>query len=159
MSEQPELHVLLTTVGTGSYKRARYEFAGESAPRVGELFPALLCDHLSARGTAIQKAVVLLTKKAKEDSNWQGDAQVKGLKQHLEERGIEPIEADIPNGNNEEQFWEIFEAVGENVPEGAVVTLDVTHGFRSLQLVMLLACAYYNTSDKFKLKSVTTAHS
>jgi len=64
MSEQPELHVLLTTVGTGSYKRARYEFAGESEPRVGELFPALLCDYLSAKGTTIQKAVVLLTSEA-----------------------------------------------------------------------------------------------
>jgi CRISPR-associated Csx2 family protein len=154
MSEQPELHVLLTTIGTGSYKRARYEFAGESAPRVGELFPALLCDHLSARGTPVQKAVVLLTSEAREHKNWRGDenAQVKGLKQHLEERGIEPIEADIPNGNDEEEFWKIFKAVGKNIPKGAVVTLDVTHGFRSLQMVMLLACAYYEASGDFKLK-------
>jgi CRISPR-associated DxTHG motif protein len=115
----------------------------------------LLCDYLSARGTAIQKAVVLLTKKRRHE-NWRGDenAQVKGLKQHLEERGIEIIEADIPNGDNEEELWEIFKAVGEKIPEGAAVTLDVTHGFRSLQMVMLLACAYYNTSGNFELKSV-----
>ena len=154
MSEQPELHVLLTTIGTGSYKRARYEFAGESAPREGELFPALLCDHLRESGSPIQKAVVLLTREARNHQNWRGDenAQVKGLKQHLEERGIEPIEADIPNGNDEEEFWKIFKAVGENIPKGAVVTLDVTHGFRSLPLVMLLACAYYKASGDFKLK-------
>ena len=158
MSEQPELHVLLTTIGTGSYKRARYEFAGESEPRVGELFPALLCDHLSARGTPVQKAVVLLTSEAREHKNWRGDendAQARGLKRHLEERGIEIIEADIRNGNNEEELWEIFKAVGEKIPKGAAVTLDITHGFRSLPLVMLLACAYHNASgDSFKLKGV-----
>jgi CRISPR-associated DxTHG motif protein len=154
MSEQPELHVLLTTIGTSRYTEARYMFAGESAPRVGKFFPALLCDHLKESGSPVQKAVVLLTKKAKEDSNWQGDAQVKGLRQHLEERGIEIIEADIENGDNEEELWEIFKAVGEKIPKGAAVTLDVTHGFRSLQMVMLLACAYYNTSGNFELKSV-----
>ncbi len=155
MSEQPELHVLLTTIGINSYAEATYKFADEKT-REGKFFSALLCDYLKESGSPVQKAVVLLTREAKEHENWRGDenAQVKGLKQHLEERGIEPIEADIPNGNNEEQFWEIFEAVGENVPEGAVVTLDVTHGFRSLQLVMLLACAYYNTSGNFELKSV-----
>lgn len=153
MTEQAKPRVLLTAIGKGPLEKAKYMFAGESEPREGELFPALLCDYLKEKGAPVQKAIILLTSGAKNDKKWLGDEQSKGLKAHLEERGIEIIEADIPNGNTEDELWQIFEAVGK-IPQGAAVVLDVTHGFRSLPLVMLLAAAYRDTSGDFTLESV-----
>lgn len=149
------LHVLVTTVGAGSqrYYSVKYQFDSEQ-PREGSFFSILLCDFLREQGKPVQQAVVLLTQGAKEHPNWQGTADEKGLRGLLEEREIGITPVDIPDGRNETELWTIFDAISKNVPQGATVTLDITHGFRSLPYVMLLACAYLEVSGKFDLANV-----
>lgn len=158
MTQETAKHVLLTTIGAGkpdtiTYQEAEYQFEF-AKPAKGKFFSVLLCDALREVGKPIQKAVVLLTADAKKHANWLGTEQEQGLEKLLKERGIEIITVGIPNGNNEQEIWEIFDAIGAHIPEDATVTLDITHGFRSLPLVMLLSCAYFNTSNRFALESV-----
>ncbi len=155
MTQEAAKHVLLTTIGAGkpgeiTYREAEYHFEF-ALPKRGKFFSVLLCDALREVGKPIQKAVVLLTAEAKTHVNWLG---TEGLEKLLKERGIEIITVDIPNGNNEQEIWEIFDAIGAHIPQDASVTLDITHGFRSLPLVMLLSCAYFNTSNRFALEAV-----
>ena len=49
---------------------------------------------------------------------------------------------DIPDGQNEEEWWTIFETIADAVPPEAHLTIDITHGFRS-QPVIALAIAVY----------------
>ncbi|MCE7949149.1 MAG: TIGR02221 family CRISPR-associated protein [Chloroflexi bacterium CFX4] len=159
MTQETTPHVLVTMIGAGkpgeiSYHEIEYHFEFAS-PKRGKFFSVLLCDALKEKDAqnAIQKAFVLLTPKAKEHANWLGTEQEGGLRKLLEESGIEVIPVDIPNGNTEQEFWDIFDAIGDNIPHNTTVMLDITHGFRSIPLVMLLACAYFGTSGNFKLAS------
>lgn len=152
-------HVLVTTIGAApskekvSYFSTKYQFDSEQ-PREGKFFSALLCDFLKEKGKPVEQAVVLLTAGAKDHPNWQGNAEEQGLKGLLEERGISITEVDIPDGQDEAELWAIFDKIGEHVPQEATVTLDITHGFRSLPQVMLLACAYFEVSGEFDLANV-----
>jgi len=58
-----------------------------------------------------------------------------------------PIEffemVDIPDGSTEKQLWTIFDTIIDAVPEPAPpVVFDVTHSFRSIPVISLLAIAY-----------------
>jgi CRISPR-associated Csx2 family protein len=150
MTQESTPHVLVTTIGTGKYDPAKYAFP-DQVVREGNLFPILLCDYLKQDGRPVQEAVVLLTEGAKSSPNWIGE---QGLRSALAEKQIACLESIIPDGVKEDELWDIFDKIGENVPKGAKVVLDVTHGFRSLPLVMLLSCAYFKTSGQFELSNI-----
>jgi CRISPR-associated DxTHG motif protein len=60
----------------------------------------------------------------------------------------------ISDGNSEEQLWEIFQKVTDTVQAGSEVVFDITHGFRSLPLVVFLAVAYLCQVKQIKLHRV-----
>lgn len=60
----------------------------------------------------------------------------------------------IPDGDNEEQLWHIFEKVVETVKEGDRVIFDITHSFRSVTFLSFLAAAYLRTVKRIDLVSV-----
>ncbi len=55
-------------------------------------------------------------------------------------------EVPIPNGESEAELWEIFDAVVSAVEEDDTVLFDITHAFRSIPLIVLLAVAYLKTA-------------
>ena len=54
----------------------------------------------------------------------------------------EVIPITIPEGENEDQLWEIFNTVVGKIEDGDRVLFDITHGFRSLPFLTFLALAY-----------------
>jgi CRISPR-associated DxTHG motif protein len=64
----------------------------------------------------------------------------------LSESGVTPmpdIECEpIPEGRTSDELWKIFNAVQEQIEPGDIVYVDVTHGFRTLPLLMILALDY-----------------
>lgn len=60
----------------------------------------------------------------------------------------------IANGETEEDSWNLFQTVADAVPEGAEVIFDVTHGFRSLPIVTLLALSYLRIVKGVQLRAV-----
>jgi len=79
---------------------------------------------------------------------------------HLEEVRAElgasvPLDvADVPAGHTEDELWAVFAAIADRVPHGASVALDVTHGFRSLPMVGLLAAGYLQAARRATVKHV-----
>jgi CRISPR-associated DxTHG motif protein len=66
-----------------------------------------------------------------------------GLKRALEDSAFTNVEAlDVSIGENEDEMWEIFNKVAELVPEKADIYVDLTHGFRTLPMLVLLALEY-----------------
>lgn len=55
---------------------------------------------------------------------------------------IEFTSVTVPEGEGEEEWWEIFEVITEVVPEEAQLTIDITHGFRSLPVIALAVALY-----------------
>ena len=54
----------------------------------------------------------------------------------------EVIQVTIPEGENENQLWQIFNTVLNEIQDGDRVLFDITHGFRSLPFLAFLALAY-----------------
>jgi CRISPR-associated Csx2 family protein len=64
------------------------------------------------------------------------------------------IHVDIPDGSTQEEMWEIFQAVVDNVAEEEEVVFDITHGFRSLPFLSFLAAAYLREVKDADLRAV-----
>ncbi|MFM7578419.1 MAG: TIGR02221 family CRISPR-associated protein, partial [Microcystaceae cyanobacterium] len=73
-------------------------------------------------------------------SNWQA------LQEKLEDKPVklEPI-FNIPESYSPEDGWIIFDKITGCLKEGDRVIFDLTHGFRSIPVVALLAISYLRT--------------
>lgn len=60
----------------------------------------------------------------------------------------------IPNGENTEEMWQIFEALTEAVDEGDTVIFDITHGLRSLPFLVFLAAAFLKSAKEVTIEEV-----
>ena len=54
----------------------------------------------------------------------------------------EIVPVTIPEGENENQLWQMFNTVVSEIRDGDRVLFDITHGFRSLPFLAFLALAY-----------------
>lgn len=57
----------------------------------------------------------------------------------------------IKEGRNPVEFWEIYNALTDNLKPGSEVILDVTHGFRSLGMLAFLAIVFLQAAKRVKL--------
>jgi len=129
--------IILTMLGAGDYEDVVYSWNGRQS-------------QLSKFSAAS-----LLT--------WFPDAQVKVLEtDEAREKNrkdywhaipsAEPIS--IPAGKSDGELWEIYNTIVEILPEGEEVVLDITHGFRSLSTIVLLALAFLRTAKNIRVKHV-----
>ena len=81
-------------------------------------------------------------------------AKVKGCEyiEHLQNvAGDRLYTIDIPDGGNEDEMWQIFDAVTQ-LPQGENIVFDFTHGFRSLPITALLAVAYLRALKRIEVE-------
>ena len=63
-------------------------------------------------------------------------------------------EVPIPEGRSEEELWQIFDICVAQVAEGDQIILDVTHGFRSLPMLIFVVAAYLRQMKHVVLERV-----
>ena len=90
---------------------------------------------------------VFLTPEAREHINW------KTLRARLTDK-TECYPVDIPRGQSEDELWTIFGCFTTSLHENDEVIFDVTHAFRSLPILVLLAAAYLKVAKSIKLNSI-----
>ncbi|MDR2401122.1 MAG: TIGR02221 family CRISPR-associated protein [Deferribacteraceae bacterium] len=61
---------------------------------------------------------------------------------------------DIGDGKTEKEIWGIFNKVYENIRDDDLIIFDVTHGFRSLPILAIVALNYARTLKKFTLNKL-----
>jgi len=81
------------------------------------------------------RALVLVTKAAAE-ANYEECAA------ELEQAGIQAVRVDIPEGRNETEIFQIFDALTQRVEDGDRVTVDVTFSLRHLPFILVAALIY-----------------
>lgn len=90
---------------------------------------------------------VFVTEKARE-MHW------KNFKRQAEDY-VDNLEAvKIPDGADEDELWSLFQTVVDAVDEREEVIFDITHGFRSLPFLSLLAVAYLRQVKRIDLRAV-----
>ncbi len=132
---------LLSFLGRGKYDEVTY-YLGERE-HCSRYAPAALCRLLEPKPDEL---VVFATQEAEEMHG-------AGLQAAVED--CVPIRlVRIPAGACEEEMWDIFRIITEQVGEGDAVYFDITHSFRSLPLLSFLALAYLRTAKSAHIAGV-----
>jgi len=135
---------LLTFLGTTNYQPATYVWRspdGRQYEHATRYAPAAACRFLRADGI-----IVLATSEA-------CAVHLAGLRQEVDpavDISVEPI----PGGANEQELWQIFGAVARCARQAPSVALDITHGFRSLPVIALLAVAFLRAVHRVEVERV-----
>lgn len=123
-------HVLLTGLGT-SHEEATYSLGDRLW--VAQFAPAALLELLPPSERP-RRVVVLCTAEA-ESRSFPMLADALGSGQSVER-------VRIPDGNQQEDIDTSLAAVADAIPQGAEITVDVTHGPRSFSFLMYAAVLY-----------------
>lgn len=138
--------IVMGTLGTGDYNNVLYRFSDGKAIQSSYPIHALI-----QRDSINPDRTIILTTKGARDKNWEvmevflRDTQTQGT--------IEAI--DIPDGKNEAELWEIFRIVADQIPEKAQLYLDVTHGLRSLPILVLIVASYLRAAKNITIRSIS----
>lgn len=153
--------VMFAFLGTQNYLSCNYLLNGEKVSDVRfiqEAIAGLFCKDW----TEEDRIVIFLTEGAK-DKNWVdgghigGDGKpLEGLKRRLEslKLNVEIVPKDVPTGQSEEEMWNIFDAVFNQINDGDEVVFDITHGFRSLPLLAITILNYARVLRNIKINGV-----
>lgn len=63
-------------------------------------------------------------------------------------------EVDIPNGNSEEEVWEVFRRVYERIRQGDELYLDITYAFRFLPMLGMTLLNYAKALKEVAVKAI-----
>ncbi|MCE7872202.1 hypothetical protein DYH09_17735, partial [bacterium CPR1] len=145
--------VFISCLGTSPYRELTYAPIDplEAQAEPTRFVQAARLSALKAKGVHLSAAYILVTEQAR-TRNWEdfdhsipssgGSVRLSGLANELKRFEIEATTEDIPRGEKLEEFWQIFDLVARLVPEKADLYVDLTHGFRTLPILVLLALEY-----------------
>ncbi len=174
MSENQEnepRRVFLSCLGTTNYVKVPYSALNQAEKEVVETSDATAFIQV-ARLKALQarnerpESVIILTTDAARTRNVQRvetaydpmpkdvylglDVELDALN-HESKKSLMPI----PEGATVGELWQIFNTVLEQTKEGDELYLDITHGFRSLSAILIVALSFALKARKATLKEVS----
>lgn len=127
------MHILLTSLGTTA-RETRYQLHGRTA--TGSLTPLALVKLLECKPDQVIAVVTAAAKK----KTWPDFKREMGII-----LGFPPQPLAIPEGRNRQEISQILERVASIVPQGTILTLDITQGLRHIPF-FFYAVALYLTS-------------
>ncbi len=138
------MDTLFTVMGASSYEPMEYTLDVRKSQKV-KYAPLALLDLLGWNGEV--EVVAFLTPTAQK-------THAKPLAEEIKKRGHEFRPVCIPEGRSEREIWEIFEIISESLAGGERVVLDITHGFRSIPILMLGAVLFLKEARGVELGGV-----
>ena len=147
--------IFLSFLGTNRYLSARYrlgERVSGITPFVQEALVELLCGEWGKN----DRLIFFLTSEARL-KNWEdGGNFSEGLGTRLHRRNlqIEILTVPVSEGRSEEEIRNNFRTVIEKLSEGDEVILDITHSFRSLPMLNLVALNYARVLKGVRIRGI-----
>ncbi len=159
--------VFISVLGTGFYGACRYK-RGKFASTKTRFIQQATLEYLKVKEgwTEADRVLILLTDGARK-TNWEKSIEKRrnfktgeeepylGLEQVIDDMQLAaPVQTiAIPDGKDEDEMWEIFNALYEELKPGDELYFDLTHSFRYLPMLVLVLGNY----AKF-LKDVSVKH-
>lgn len=131
---------VITFLGVGTYDKVTYVW--DNRTHTTELFPEALGIWLQQDMTEM---LVLLTEAAKNSRHW------KRLQERLAGK-VRLTPQHIPSGQNEKELWQIFDTLTTSLSTGDEIVFDITHAFRSIPILALLAVTFLQTAQDVQMK-------
>jgi len=156
---------LLSFIGPTKYIEAYYIYNNKKSQNVCQFIQEALLELFCENWGENDQVVILMTEESKR-KNWLSKSEYKdanfekGLKERLEEAkkrlklNVSVREIVIPEGRNEEELWEIFEEINRNIGEEDILVFDITHSFRSLPMLTLVALDYVKFLKNAKIDGI-----
>lgn len=157
-------NVYLSMLGTTNYDPCTYVFKdGSKVPDVRFVQEATVKQACS-RWSSVDRILVFTTSKA-ERYNWNDGGHqdketgkpLEGLRSRLRRLGLCPEiirNVWIPEGADEDEIWQIFQIISENLCEGDNIIFDITHGFRSIPMLALVILQYAKVIKNVSLERI-----
>ncbi|SHF27330.1 CRISPR-associated protein, TM1812 family [Thermoanaerobacter uzonensis DSM 18761] len=144
-------------LGTGAYTKCKYKFDSIESGSSCYVQEALI-DILLKNNVNLESIFIFKTEEAT-NANWFKNKKYPndpGLKQVLDKyKGKLSINyVDIPSGQNENELWEIFDKVLEQIDKGDEIIFDITHSFRSIPILALIILNYAKFIRKCEIKGI-----
>lgn len=103
--------------------------------------------------------ILIFTTKTAFEKNWVDNGHNKtsqGLGKRLELLNLTPETKNImiPNGNSEDEIWEIFEKVFDELESGDEIIFDITHAFRSIPMLAIVILNYAKVLKNVSLSGI-----
>lgn len=150
---------MLSFLGTGTYEMCKYEFNGTTSNWTKYIQKAIL-DVMNQQNKIVDEVVIFLTPEAKE-KNWIATSPedlklFDELKNFIEEAKLSTKVdyVDINVDQSEENIWNLFEIMIENMNEGDKIIFDITHSFRYQPMLAMLAIHYARIVKKIEIEAV-----
>lgn len=160
--------LFLSVLGRGSLKNGKYEY-DKCNYRYGDFEPIptryiqeasirLFCKGWdSSNGDRVR---ILCTEKSLGDQ-WNGEGHLKECLNRLKNEpcysGLDFSNSvvEMPEGRTKAELWEIFEKILSSVDKDDEIWLDVTHGFRFIPMLVLVAVPYLRLVKNAEIQSIT----
>lgn len=164
--------VFISVLGTGFYSECVYkigEFRSDTTRFIQQATLQMLTQQkVGGEWTKNDQIYIVLTEKAKE-YNWdipsgkrynpkdKKDEPYIGLKSALEQMSLPtPIKTiDIPDGNNEDEIWTIFDRIYKKLDREDRLYLDLTHAFRYIPMLLLVLVNYSKFLNRTNVEQIT----
>ncbi len=130
----------ISFLGTSDYQTVTYIYAGRDFTT--NLFPEALFHFFSD----LETLYLFATRAVQCHSNLQR------LRERIPPERLQVVP--IPDGQSEEELWDIFSALTETVEEKEEVVFDITHSFRSIPFLTFLAAAYLRAARRVRIRAV-----
>ena len=156
---------LLSFIGTTKYVEAYYIYNNKKSQTSCQFIQEALLEFFCKDWKENDQIVIFLTGESRR-KNWlsrneyEGANFEKGLKERLEETkkrlklNIKVKGCEIPEGRNEEEIWEIFEKINNNIDKEDILIFDITHSFRYLPMLTLVALNYVKFLKNVKINQI-----
>lgn len=145
--------VFMSVLGTGFYNECTYSGVKNTTTRFVQ---RAALEEIDAKSWGKDDTVYIFVTERSRKDNWQRvsskrynnrteqDEEYGDLYHSIIELGLTcPVkDVDIKNGNDETEIWDIFETVYGLIEPGDELYLDLTHGFRSLPMLLLVLVNY-----------------
>jgi len=151
----------ISVLGNGKYNECCYYIDNplDKATKSYYIQYALL-ELLERRGVVPDQIVVFTTKEAHE-SNWlknNKNEEEPGLAELLTQfgkrTGTQVKNVMIPTGRDENELWEIFNTIVDNIDQEDEILLDITHSFRYIPMLIFIVLNYTRVIKKCSVKDV-----
>lgn len=149
---------IISFLGLSSYAVTEYEHPEKTQIHETKYYQEALAQFYNP-----EDFYIFLTKKVenlcptRRDGTKESQSNWKQIKESFEtkfpEVNLVPVK-NIPERNTPEDIWTIFNKVNDCLDEGDEVIFDITHSFRSVPIVALLAVSYFRVARKIIIKGL-----
>lgn len=155
--------VYLAFLGTNDYLPCTYFFGDRQVANVRFVQEATV--HLFCQGWQPEDRILILTTEDATRKNWVDHGHRDRDGQPLKREGLEKrlgmlslqaqvMRVSIPEGKNEDEIWQIFDMLFGHFQEGDLVVFDITHAFRSIPMLAIVALNYAKVLKQVSLQGI-----